>query len=400
MKPTYKIAIALIIIICAFALIHNANQDSNQMPGQKHADLSPIKVGVSAPLTGDAASLGELVRNVSDMAVEKINAEGGISGHPISLVYEDDSCSPAKSVSAVQKLISVDKIKTIVISTCSGAVVPTIPVATETGTFFISGLATSPTLTNISPMFARTVPSDTSQGVALANYAISKGYKKIVIIHEMTDYPASIKDAFANVYATSKTNAAANAGANESGGDKNKLVVEGFAAGTTDFRSVLAKAKAQNPDALFLIPGSPASGDRLISDFEKLSWNVPLMGGDIFSGNSEVVKKHKAALEGIAIAEQNPGPDTAEYVQFRNEYKNRFGKDLIYESRAQAQYDLFFILRDGLKKYGDDPAKIAAWVRTIKDYPGFSGSITIGSNGDRVGNHAVKIIKDGKAVAI
>ncbi len=387
MKKSFKIAIALIIIIVAFVLINNANQARSQ----KQADLSPIKIGVSAPLTGDAASLGELVRNVSDMAIEKINGDGGVNGRPISLVYEDDSCAPAKSVSAVRKLISIDKVKFIVISTCSGAVVPTIPVATETGTFFMSGLATSPTLTDISPMFARTVPSDTSQGVALANYAISKGYKKVLVIHETSDYPASIKDAFAGVYEADK------GGASSKNASDNKLVIEGFAAGTTDFRSVLAKAKSENPDALFLIPGSPATGDRLISDFEKLGWNVPLMGGDIFSGNSEVVKKHTSSLEGIAIAEQNPGPDTADYVAFRNEYKKRFAKDLIYESRAQAQYDLFFILRDGLAKYGEDPAKIAAWVRTIKDYPGFSGSITIGANGDRVGNHTVKVIKDGKA---
>jgi ABC-type branched-subunit amino acid transport system substrate-binding protein len=73
---------------------------------------------------------------------------------------------------------------------------------------------------------------------------------------------------------------------------------------------------------------------------------------------------------------------------------------LIYESHAQAQYDLYFILRDGLKKYGDNPIKLAEYVRTVKDYPGFSGGITIGENGDRVGGHTVKVIRDGKSEAI
>lgn len=350
---------------------------------QNTADASPIKVGISVPITGDAASLGEFLKNVSDMAVEKINSEGGVNGRQISLIYEDDSCAPAKAISAVRKLISIDQVKTIVISTCSGAVVPTVPVATENGVFLFSGVATSPTLTGISPMFARTVPSDTSQGTALADYAISKGFKKVAVITEMTDYPTSIKDAFASKYTS----------------DKGTILAEGFAPSTTDFRSILAKVKAENPDALFLIPGSPASGDRVISAFEKLNWNIPLMGGDIFSGNSEVVIKHKATLEGMVIAEQKKGPDTAEYVAFRNEYKKRFGKDLIYESRAQAQYDLFFILRDGLKKYGDNPVELAKWVRTVKNYQGFAGGITIGENGDAIGGHMVKAIRDGKVVA-
>lgn len=381
MKKTFKIAIILAVIVIAISALVHASQ--------KNKTDSPIKVGVSVPLTGDAASLGEFAKNVSDMAVEKINAEGGVNGRPIELVYEDDSCQPAKAISAVQKLISVDKVKTIVISTCSGAVVPTIPVAAEAGVFILSGISTSPTLTDASPMFARTVPSDTSQGTALAEYALAKGYKKVAIIHESTDYPTSIKDAFASVYADDKT-----------GSSENKIVTEGFAAGTTDFRTIFAKVKAEKPDALFLIPGSPAAGDRLISDFEKTDWKIQLMGGDIFSGGSEIVMKHKNTVEGMAVAEQKAGPDTAEYVQFRNEYKKRFGKDLIYESRAQSQYDLFFILRDGMEKYGDDPAKLAAWFRTVKNHPGFSGNITIGADGDRLGGHTVSMIKDGKTNGI
>lgn len=373
MKKIYIVIIGIAVIL-AGTLITNSKKDST----------SPLVVGVSMPLTGDASSLGEFAKNVSDMAVEKINKEGGINGRPLSLKYEDDSCSPAKAVSAVQKLISVDKVKTIVISTCSGAVVPILPIATENKVFLFSGISTSQDLVNVTPMFARTVPSNTSQGTELAKYAIAKGWKSIAIVYETTDYPISIKKAFADVYTT----------------EKGTLTEEGFTAGTNDFRSTLAKIKVQNPDAVFFIPGSPAEADRLMNNFEKLAWNVPLIGGDIFSGNSEVVAKYKKSLEGMVIAEQKQGPETAEYVAFKKEYKERFGKDLIYESHAQAQYDLLFILRDGMKKYGEDPVKLASYVRTVKNYPGFSGGITIGQDGDRVGGHTVKIIRAGKTVEI
>lgn len=373
MKKTYTIILILaVVIVGAIAL------------NRKSENTSPIKIGVSLPITGDAASLGEFIKNVSDMAIEKINAEGGIHGRNIELKYEDDACSPTKAVSSAQKLISIDHINIMVLSTCSGAAIPVIPITTKNGVFVFSGVTTSQDLTGVSPLFARTVPSNASQGQELAKYAISKEFKNIAIVYETTDYPISIKKSFTDVYTS----------------DKGAVTEEGFTAGTTDFRSILTKVKSKNPDAVFFIPGSPATADRLISNFEKLGWNVPLIGGDIFSGNSEVVKKYKVALEGMVIAEQRKGPESDEYVQFKNEYKQRFGKDLIYESHAQAQYDLYFILRDGLKKYGDDPVKLAAYVRTVKNYPGFSGGITIGENGDRVGGHTVKMIRDGKSETI
>lgn len=377
MKNTYRILLIIVVLVIGVFIAREPSQVS------KNTSLltTPITIGVITPITGDAAGLGEFLRNVSDMAVEKINSEGGINGQAISLVYEDDACVPSKSVSAVQKLISIEKVKVILGSTCSGGVESSIPVATQNNVFMFSGAATSPTLTGISPMFARTVPSDASQGIALANYAISKAWKKIAIIQETADYPVSITKAFTNTYTQ----------------DKGSLEVEGYTAGATDFRTILAKIKSENPDAILFIPNSPATANQLVSDFEKIKWNIPLMGSDMFSGNSEIVAKHKNTLEGMIIATQKQGPETPKYIAFKNEYKKRFGKNLIYESYAQAQYDLMFILRDGLVENGNNPIKLASWVRTVKDYKGFSGSITIDNNGDRIGGHAIKVIENGKA---
>jgi hypothetical protein len=278
MKKIYTIIVVLaLILVGAFTVMH--------ISLQKPTTTSPIKVGVSLPITGDAASLGEFIKNVSDMAIEKINAEGGIHGRNIELRYEDDACNPAKAVSVAQKLISVDKVKLMVLSTCSGAAIPVIPITTKNGVFVFSGVTTSQDLTGVSPLFARTVPSNASQGQELAKYAISKGFKNIAIVYETTDYPVSIKKSFTDVYTS----------------DKGKVTEEGFTAGTTDFRSILTKIKAENPDAIFFIPGSPAVADRLTNSFEKLKWDVPLIGGDIFSGNSEVVKKYKPAHLGSSI---------------------------------------------------------------------------------------------------
>ena len=256
--------------------------------------------------------------------------------------------------------------------------------ATQNGAFVFSASATSPNLTNISPLFARTVPSDGTQGQALAQYAVEKGWKKIAILQETAEYPLSITNAFADEYTS----------------DKGIIIKEEYATLNSDFRTLLLKLRDQNPDAILFIPASPATATKMINDFKNMSWDIQILGNEMFSGNSEIVVANKDLFEGAVVAEQRVGPDTPEYIIFRDAYKARFGEDLLYESYAQAERDLLYILRDGLKKYGEDPEKLAAWVRTVKDYQGFSGGITIDSNGDRIGGHVVKIIKNGRTEAI
>ena len=146
MSRNLKIAIGAIIIIALIIII-----STNQKPKV----TGPILVGVIAPMSGPGASLGEFAKNTVDMTVEKINKEGGVNGQPIQLVYEDDQCDPAKSVSAMQKLINVDRVKIVLETTCSSGVISSVPIATQNGVFVFSSFATSGNLKNVSPLFAR-----------------------------------------------------------------------------------------------------------------------------------------------------------------------------------------------------------------------------------------------------
>jgi branched-chain amino acid transport system substrate-binding protein len=372
MSRNLKIAIGAIIIIALIIII-----STNQKPKV----TGPILVGVIAPMSGPGASLGEFAKNTVDMTVEKINKEGGVNGQPIQLVYEDDQCDPAKSVSAMQKLINVDRVKIVLETTCSSGVISSVPIATQNGVFVFSSFATSGNLKNVSPLFARTIPSEVGLSEALANYTISKGWKNIAIIQESSEYSEAMSLIFESILAKNNV----------------QITKEKFDTKSTDLRTPLTKLKATNPDAIFLIPATPAAGEIILSNLRAMNWKVQMIGNPLFTVGTEVFAKNKDLLEGVVIAEQKAGPDTPEYLAFKNEYKTKFGKSFPYESYAQATRDMLYILKDGLKKYGNDPQKISAWVRTTKDYPGFSGSLTIGSDGDREGGHVIKIVKDGKA---
>ena len=371
MSKNLKIVIGVIIII-ALVIIISANQ--------KPKVTGPIVVGVIAPLSGPAASLGEFEKNIMDITVEKINNEGGVDGQPIQLIYEDDQCDPAKSVSAMQKLINVDHVK-IVLQTCSTGVISSVPIATQNGVFVFSSFATSGNLKNLSPLFARTIPSEVGLSEALANYSISKGWKNIAIIQENSEYAEAMSATIESILTKNGV----------------QITKEKFDIKSTDLRTPLAKLKSTNPDAMFLLPSTPATAEIILTGLRAMNWKVQMIGNALFTVDTEVFAKNKDLLEGLIIAEQKAGPDTPEYLAFKDEYKAKFGNAFAYESYAQATRDMLYILKDGLNKYGNDPQKISAWVRTIKNYPGFSGPITIGADGDREGGHVVKVIKDGKA---
>ena len=243
----------------------------------------------------------------------------------------------------------------------------------------ISGAATTPALTGMSNLFVRTISSDASQGKVIADYAIKKEYKKVAILQETADYTSSISNAFSKTYTSVN----------------GTIIKEEFLSSTNDLRTQLAKLKSENPDALFLLPNSPATIQKMAETLRILNWKVQILGVDMFGSGTEPLVKNKDIYDGAIVAQQNQAVDSKEYIAFRDAYEKRFGKKLIYEFYAQAQYDLVNILRDALVKEGEDNTKITTYMKNLKNYIGFSGNITIDENGDRVGGHVLKLIKDG-----
>ena len=259
-----------------------------------------------------------------------------------------------------------------------------LPVTDAAQVFVLSGTATSPDLTGKSSLFARTIPSDANQGKALADFAVSKGWKKVALLQESSDYALGVTRAFEANYTS----------------DEGAITKEVYPGTTTDFRSVLAKLKSSNPDVIFFNPQSPGTIERTVKNFSDMKWNVPIMANDVLGGNGELITANKTVLEGAFVAEQSTDLSNSKSKALNEKYLNIYGKEMIYKSYAQAQYDSIYLLAEGLKKFGNDPVKIAGWVRTVKDWDGASGKVTITESGDPIGGHVVRTIKDGKAVEI
>jgi branched-chain amino acid transport system substrate-binding protein len=304
---------------------------------------------------------------------------GGVNGQSLEVVYEDGKCTGPDAASAAQKLINIDKVK-ILTAFCSGENLAVVPIAEQAGVLLASSGASSPDLTGRSRFYFRDYPSDATQGRVLAEYAAKQGWKNVAVIQEQSDYALGNYKAFTENF-------------ERLGG---RVVKEEFAPNSTDFRSTLGKLKTKNPDALFVDPQTPANGERILKQLVDLKWKPKLLVNDVVSGDPATVSNNKTILEGAAAAEFGIDLTNPKFQKMISSYKAKYGEEPPYQSYAQTEYDLVYILAEGIKTVGYDGAKLADWSRTIKDWPGASGLVTIGADGDRVGGHVLKIIKNGK----
>lgn len=347
----------------------------------KTADINgPVKIGVILPLTGDAAAYGEPARQVMEIAMEEINADGGINGNPIEFVVEDGKCDGTGGANAAQKLINVDKVQVILGGFCSSETLSAEPIATQAKVALFSEGSSSPKLTGISKYFARNYPSDSTQGSVLANVAFTdKGWKKVAFIQEQKDYPLGIQTAFTEAFT-------------KLGGT---VSIEEFPETATDFRSLIAKAKAAAPDALFVDTQTAAAANRILKQLSESGWTPPLLITDTTVADPETLKNNAAILEGALAAEMGVDLTNPKFANLVATYKAKYGTDVPFQSYAQTEYDAVYLVRNAIKEVGYDGTKIANWLRNVKNWQGAAGSVTIGDNGDPVAGHRPETVKGG-----
>lgn len=377
------IGVVIAIVVIIGVVMANKNGDSktsiNTNTGSTQSS-GPVKVGVILPLTGDAAAYGEPMRNAMTLALEDVNKDGGINGNNIDLIYEDGKCTGKDAASAASKLINVDKVQVIIGGFCSSESLAALPVAETAKVALFSGGSSSPDLTGKSHFFFRNYPSDASQGKVLAELAMKRGIKKVAFIQEQLDYPLGIYKAFSGRFQELQ----------------GTVIKEEFPSNATDFRSSLTKLRSQNPDALFIDTQTGAGAERILKQLADLQWKPQLFLTDATVADAKAMEGNKAQVEGAFAAEFSTNPTNPLHMHLAESYKTKYGTEMPYASYTQTLYDAVLMVRDAIKTVGNDGSKIADWSRTVKDWPGASGKVTIGPDGDRAGGHIAKIVRGGK----
>ena len=155
-----------------------------------------IKIGWIGPLTGDVSSIGTVNKAAVQVAVDEVNAAGGVNGKQIQMFYEDAQCNAQLAVSAAQKLVSIDGVG-IIISECSTETSAFGPMAMQDKVIVFSPVSSAPSLSQLGKYFFRDYPSDSFAGKFEADYAYNKlGARKVAILYHVSDYGTGLKDVF------------------------------------------------------------------------------------------------------------------------------------------------------------------------------------------------------------
>ncbi len=218
------------------------------------------------PVTGQYASFGAQMKNGGEMAVEDINAAGGVLGKKLDLSIGDDACDPKQAVAVANQMTGAG-VKLVAGHYCSGSSIPASKVYAESDMVQISPASTNPTFTDdrAGPNIYRVCGRDDQQGSVAGKYLASHfADKNIAFVQDKTAYGKGLADE------TKKA-------MNEAG--KQEVMYEAYTAGEKDYSALVSKLKQANVDVLFL-GGYHTEAGLIIRQMRDQGMNTILMGGD------------------------------------------------------------------------------------------------------------------------
>jgi branched-chain amino acid transport system substrate-binding protein len=340
-----------------------------------------IRVGEFASLTGKEATFGISSHEGTQLAVEQVNAAGGMLGKKIELLTEDDQSKAGEPANVVNKLISKDGVVAVLGEVASSRSLEAGPICQQNKIPMVSPASTNPKVTETGDYIFRVCFIDPFQGTVMANFASKtlKAKRVAVFTDVKNDYSKGLAKFFKE-------------GFTAAGG---QIVAElDFNAGDKDFKGQLTAIKAANPDAVF-VPGYYTDVALICIQAKQLGLNVPFFGGDGWE-SSTLIEIGKDAVEGQYFSTHYSVDAGSEKVRsFVEAYKKRYGGK-VPDAMAALGYDSAMILADAIKRAGSaEPPKIRDALAATKDFEAVTGKITINDKRDAVKSAVILQVKNG-----
>ena len=337
-----------------------------------------IKVGFNVPLTGFAAADGKSARIGAELAVEQVNAAGGINGKDLELVIYDDQASPKESAPLAAKLITQDGVVAGISGSYSGATRAAATIYQENATPYISAYAVHPDITRSGDYVFRTSFMGEVQGRAGAKLiGEMMGKKRVSIITLANDFGKSLEAGF-------KEKAA------EFGIEI--LGEYDYSIKDREFGPIVSKVKAEAPDAIYA-SGYFFTAGPLVSQLRAAGVDVPVIGQEGYDGEM-FIKIAGAAAEGVIITTSLDRDSTDPLAQaFIQGFQKKSGypADMVSASTHTA----VLVLAEAMKQV--DPSDKAALRQAIASTSinAATGNISFNKLGEVRKSVQVQVVRDG-----
>ncbi len=342
-----------------------------------------IKIGEYASLTGKEASFGQQSHKGLTLAIEELNAAGGVLGKKLELITEDNQTKPGESATAVKKLISRDKVVALIGEVASGRSLEAAPIAQAAKIPMIAPAATNPKVTQTGNYIFRVCFIDPFQGTVMAKFAQTDlKAKKVAVLSSVSNaYSVGLAKFFKETFT-------ANGGIIVS--EKN------FSEGDKDFRAQLTAVKAAGADAVF-VPSYYTEAALIARQARDLGLNVPFFGGDGWVAD-QLLEIGGEALNGCYYSTHFSPENQDPVVQaFVKKFKARWGANENPDAFAALGYDAAYVLVDAIKRAGStEGPKLRNALAATQNFAGVTGVTNIDRNRDASKPAAIIAIKNGK----
>ncbi|WP_069997228.1 ABC transporter substrate-binding protein [Cellulosilyticum sp. I15G10I2] len=328
-------------------------------------EAGTVKLGLITPKTGQVAQYGIAVENAVKIAVEEVNAAGGVGGKQVELISYDNKADATESINVFNRLVDNDKIVALVGPVISSTSLAVAPLAEEKQIPMISPTATNLAVTPDYKYVFRACYTDPYQGGIVAKFASENlGAKTAAILYNAgDDYSTGLAEAFKATFEAA-------------GGTITNY--EGYTAENKDFKSVLTTIKEKQPDVLFN-PDYYNSVGLIAGQVKEVGLQTVMLGGD---GWDDVQKDYAGVVDGYFFANHYATDDEDATVQnFIKAYQDKYEGNTPNALGALG-YDAAKIMMAAIEKAGStEGAKILAALQAT-NLGGVTGQITFDENGD------------------
>jgi branched-chain amino acid transport system substrate-binding protein len=368
---------------CVFLLFLLAVLVTPSCTLQKNAEVrSTIQIGFFGDLTGPTFNFGLSAKNGVLMAADEINQAGGINGHPIDIVIEDDKGSPAEAAQVTGKLIDRYKVIAIIAAGASGNSLAAAPKAQSAHVPLIAPSSTNPAVTQAGDYIFRACFIDAFQGEVMAKFAANtlKAKKAAIMLDFNSPYSRGLTEFFEFSFA--KMNGQI-------------LLKQSYSQGDANFGGQLSLIKAANPDVIYS-PGYYGDVAIIARQARQLGLTVPLLGADGWDA-PELWELGGDAMNGSYISNHYSADDPSETIQhFVHGYRQRYG-NLTPDAHAALAYDALRFLAQAIQRTGTtEGPKLREALAETKNFPGVTGIISMDRNRNAVKPAVVLKLEDGR----
>lgn len=350
-----------------------------------------IVIGVAGPLE---KANGHSMKLAAQLAVDSINAHGGIAGRQVRLVLADDDADPGKAIEVARQLRANPAVVAVVghVNSAASLRAATIYNAPESDSVQgspvveISPASSSPQLTAAGEWTFRICPTDLEFSPALARAAAQQGRRRAAVIYADDDYGQGVASTFRDAFARAGGAVVSN----------DPYLPAMYTEGST-LDPYLQRALQRGADAL-VIGGQAPEGLKIIAAARRLGFTGPILGSDGLTG----VKDGGPVAEGVFVSSAFlPDRQSEKAQQFVRVYRARYNE--IPDHRGAMTYDVIYMLKEAIEQGGATRRQIRDYVAQIgigkPKFEGVSGSIQFDRNGDVVGKDvAVGVVRSGQLV--